>query len=182
MRDDSEQLKPCPFCGESPHGVDFIGTKDRWVGCNNEDCAMNHQFPDEESAINAWNTRHVSSCSNDGLLELIELEKHLTERIDYRSNKTATQGQRKSIRIECVCYGNIRAAVRRSIEKLQRRQPIDSRSFSGVKTSIQIAFAKLNQRFRNVDDQQAIQDCYNTVFCGLDTIDPGTSKAIKVNQ
>jgi len=58
----SEELKPCPFCGE---GVGFT----RWVGekvavcCATEGCiglgpeAICPEYPDAGPAIEAWNTR-----------------------------------------------------------------------------------------------------------------------------
>ncbi len=65
----SEELKPCPFCGEQAalHS-DWKHNPDHryyWVICVNDDCAV-ECFTDsdcyiKESAIKTWNIRHTTA-------------------------------------------------------------------------------------------------------------------------
>ncbi len=52
---ESVVLLPCPFCGETPHGL--ITLDWRWVGCGNENCVTSKQFGSERAAAEAWNIR-----------------------------------------------------------------------------------------------------------------------------
>ncbi len=61
---ESEELKPCPFCGDSD--VEVYGKSGAFVGCNNcgahgQSCDATHDLPTKiwgpKQAIAAWNTR-----------------------------------------------------------------------------------------------------------------------------
>ena len=56
------ELKLCPFCGNGCY-VSWVQAYDWVVGCNG--CMAVMQFlPDKESAILAWNNRHLTSSSS----------------------------------------------------------------------------------------------------------------------
>ena len=65
-----DDLKPCPFCGDTyikPHftkGGNFV------IGCNSLGCVCLHTegklFPDKESAISAWNRRAGEADADNG--------------------------------------------------------------------------------------------------------------------
>ena len=53
-----EELKPCPFCGDSASLLS--GTEDHYVICCNNECAAGliaRSFSSAEEAIDAWNRR-----------------------------------------------------------------------------------------------------------------------------
>jgi Lar family restriction alleviation protein len=57
------ELKPCPFCGETPELEAFIDRFNRikyGVECHGEDCEINlftDWYADKKEAIEAWNRR-----------------------------------------------------------------------------------------------------------------------------
>jgi hypothetical protein len=59
----SEELKPCPWCGELPrlYTMSDNSCNDYWeIGCAGEECAANPStmsFISVEDAIEKWNTR-----------------------------------------------------------------------------------------------------------------------------
>lgn len=66
------KLKPCPFCGEIPNimkarSLDNISTF-YIVHCVNDVCSivpMTSPYYNEQSAIDAWNTRHNGGGNNE---------------------------------------------------------------------------------------------------------------------
>ena len=57
-----EELKSCPFCGNNGHidVCDGLGSDSYYPQCGTEKCVGNNgwvDFPTEEEAIKAWNTR-----------------------------------------------------------------------------------------------------------------------------
>lgn len=64
MITEDTEIKPCPFCGTSPHDdlEDFFYPANRertlWsVGCVNPSCHVYFECDSEESALIKWNTR-----------------------------------------------------------------------------------------------------------------------------
>lgn len=76
----TEELKPCPFCGGEAKCIEFYGLY-HVICCNcniaGKDC------PRRESAVSAWNARHIENeleAENKRLREALEfyaLGKHL---------------------------------------------------------------------------------------------------------
>lgn len=102
-------------------GADARQTDKRNGLCNSPDCqklGKCNAFDAEVECPVFSPSSAVSDRSGDGLLELIELERWLTTRIDKRNSQAGTK--RYSVRVECVCYGQVRKQVRLRIEKLQR--------------------------------------------------------------
>lgn len=66
----SEQLKPCPFCGQTP-GIDYSDALDAYVVVC-EDCPAN-QFDDRRGgAIATWNTRPLEDAKDAEISALRE--------------------------------------------------------------------------------------------------------------
>ena len=66
----SEELKPCPFCGEGRVCLfDVQGEEGPafTIGCVTDDCpghvAVSWRYPTREKAIEAWNTRYERTCN-----------------------------------------------------------------------------------------------------------------------
>jgi hypothetical protein len=55
-------LKPCPFCGDTPHLLQSVEDKEEWgIRCENPDCDIEPSLKSylaKIQAIAAWNTRH----------------------------------------------------------------------------------------------------------------------------
>lgn len=77
----SEELKPCPFCGEE-HICLFESYDDNGpcfvVGCVSKDClghvATSWHFDTKEEVINAWNTRPTEERAySEGYEDAVEV-------------------------------------------------------------------------------------------------------------
>jgi hypothetical protein len=69
----SDELKPCPFCGNVPelgeHNVDQSSWKPRYdVACRNDKCILQRTYETQAVAVAAWNTRPIE----DELLEKLQ--------------------------------------------------------------------------------------------------------------
>ena len=58
------ELKPCPFCGETPKDetyIDSFGRVKYGIECRNDSCEiqpLTAWFAEKKEAIEAWNRRH----------------------------------------------------------------------------------------------------------------------------
>ena len=73
----SEELRPCPFCGEPADD-----RYNRLAKCSNKSCLMNHWVDDEDFFIDDdWNTRPIEDALQS---RIAELEKDLSNKeIEY---------------------------------------------------------------------------------------------------
>ena len=62
-----EELKPCPFCGQSVEYDDEDAMTDGWflVGCGNPDCCAMMSHRSEEQLFSAWNNRYEKQDSQE---------------------------------------------------------------------------------------------------------------------
>lgn len=72
----SEELKPCPFCGKTPHIQYYAGSMTYRVICT-WDCNGNTSSDSGKIAVDAWNTRVSPPETNEK-----ELREALKEAID----------------------------------------------------------------------------------------------------
>ena len=77
----SDELKPCPFCGQ---GADLVFNghagrsptgKEWWIECHNDECLYDngvHSFESASAAIRAWSTRPIEDALRARVAELEE--------------------------------------------------------------------------------------------------------------
>ena len=78
----SEELRPCPFCGEMPKVNDWSlhGITEQRCFCDNDKCPV---YLSKTIAICDWNTRPIEDALTARIAELeVEVARLLTERDD----------------------------------------------------------------------------------------------------
>lgn len=76
----SEELRPCPFCGEMPkvHDWKLKGITDKRCFCDNENCPV---YLSKTIAIDDWNTRPIEDALTARIAELEAENAELKERV-----------------------------------------------------------------------------------------------------